>query len=260
MQILHWSPKALKTYSRRLRKNDHAVDKMVASINQFGFKIPVLALSSGEIVDGDLRLAAALRIGLETVPVVLCDEWSEAQVKAFRLMANRSATWADFDPEQVAIELAELKALDFDLNLTGFDPREIDEFLFTGPTDQDEAVPPPAAQSVTREGDLWILGPHHVLCGDSTSADAVGRLFGSKAPSLMVTDPPYGVQYDPRWREQAGLGHQRQSGVVANDDCVDWTAAYKLFLGDVAYVWHAGVHAGEVAAGLEAAGFRIRAR
>jgi DNA modification methylase len=76
----------------------------------------------------------------------------------------------------------------------------------------------------------------------------------------MATDPPYGVEYDPEWREEAGLGRQRQTGKVANDDRADWTAAYKLFSGDVAYVWHAGVHAGEVATGLVAAGFEIRAQ
>ncbi len=114
--------------------------------------------------------------------------------------------------------------------------------------------------AVARAGDLWILGNHRVMCGDALSAACVDRLFGSASPVIMVTDPPYGVKYDPRWRNRAGLGKARQSGAVANDDKVDWTAAYQLFPGDVAYVWHAGVHAGEVAAGLESVGFRIRAQ
>jgi DNA modification methylase len=261
MNIEHWFVSRLQAYSRNPRKNDHAVDRMAASINEFGFKVPILALSTGEVVDGHLRLKGALKVGLTEVPVILCDEWSEAQVKAFRLLVNRSATWADFDPELVALELQDLKALDFDLNLTGFNPQEIDEYLFGDPEDEkDDQVSESSGEPVTRLGDLWILGSHRVLCGDATSAESVSRLLESATPGLMVTDPPYGVEYDPGWRERAGLGRQRQSGAVANDDRIDWTAAYRLFAGDVAYVWHAGVHASEVSAGLEAAGFRIRAQ
>jgi DNA modification methylase len=98
------------------------------------------------------------------------------------------------------------------------------------------------------------------LCGDATDAVAGQRLLGSTQPQLMVTDPPYGVEYDPQWRERAGLGQQRQIGAVRHDDIVDWTAAYQLFAGSVAYVWHAGIHAAEVAAGLIASGFEIRAQ
>ncbi len=261
MKIEHWPITRLKAYTRNLRKNDHAVERMVESIHTFGFKIPILALSNGEVIDGNLRLKGAQKAGMEEVPVVLCDEWSDAQVKAFRLLVNRSATWADFDAELVALELEELKAVDFDLSLTGFDPQEIDEYLFGDLAGgKDEEAPAVSEQAVTRLGDLWILGTHRVLCGDATSTEGVDRLFGSAAPALMVTDPPYGVEYDPGWRERAGLGKPRQSGAVANDDRVDWTAAYRLFPGAVAYVWHAGVHGSEVAAGLEGAGFRIRAQ
>jgi hypothetical protein len=234
---------------------------MMASINEFGFKIPMLARSNGEVVDGHLRLKAAQKLGLSEVPVLLCDEFSDAQVRAFRLLVNRSATWADWDNELVALELEELRVLDFDLGLTGFDPLEIDEFLFAvEPDDLDRNVPELSQQTVTRTGDLWICGQNRVLCGDSTSADAVAVLFGSAQPVLMVTDPPFGVSLDPRWRERAGLGHLRQTGKVPNDHQVDWSAAHRLFPGDVVYVWHAGIHAAEVATGLESAGFRIRSQ
>jgi len=193
--------------------------------------------------------------------VILCDEWSPAQVKAFRLMVNRSVTWADWDLEVVAIEIAELKGLDFDLNLTGLDRLEIDQMLFGNAEEEpEEEVPEPTQDAVTRTGDLWVCGPHRVLCGDATSGDNVTRLLGSVTPRLMVTDPPYGVAYDPAWRERAGLGHQRQTGIVANDDRVDWAQAYGLFAGDVAYVWHAGVHAAAVALSLESVGFQIRSQ
>jgi DNA modification methylase len=252
----------LVPYFRNPRKNDDAVARMAASINEFGFKIPILARSNGEVVDGHLRLKAAQQLGLNEVPVILCDEWSDAQVKAFRLLVNRSVSWADWDEELLALEIGELKALDFDLSLTGFDPVEIDDFLFGQEKDdrREQDVPALSQEAISQVGDLWICGQHRVLCGDATSADAVGILLGSMKPALMVTDPPYGVDYDPNWRERAGLGRQRQTGTVANDQQVDWSAAYQLFPGDVAYVWHAGVHAAEVAAGLESAGFRIRSQ
>jgi len=261
MTISHWPIGKFVPYSRNPRKNDQAVDRMMASIQEFGFKIPILARSSGEVVDGHLRLKAAKKLGMTELPVILCDEWSEAQVKAFRLMVNRSATWADWDTELLAIEIKELQAMDFDLTLTGFDPPEIDEFLFGDEAEPaEEDIPEPCADAVTQLGDLWLCGPHRVLCADATSEDAVRILLGAAQPALMVTDPPYGVELDPQWRERAGLGRQRQTGTIPNDDRVDWTAAYRLFTGDVAYVWHAGVHAAEVAAGLTTADFRIRAQ
>jgi DNA modification methylase len=262
MEIQTWPVSKLVPYFRNPRKNDHAIDRMAASINEFGFKIPILARSSGEVVDGHLRLKAAEKLGMKEVPVILCDEWTEAQVKAFRLMVNRSVTWADWDEELLALEIGELKAIDFDLSLTGFEPVEIDEFLFGEEKDdgREQEVPALPEQAITQPGDLWMCGEHRVLCGDATSTEVVGSLLGSTKPAVMVTDPPYGVDYDPIWREQAGLGRQRQTGTVANDQQVDWSAAYGLFPGDVAYVWHAGVHAAEVAANLESAGFCIRAQ
>src|SRR6266568_4877615 len=122
-------------YARNPRKNDAAVDRMCASIREFGFKIPVLARSDGEVVDGHLRLKAARRLGtwpggdITGIPVITCDDWTEAQVKAFRILVNRSATWADFDEELLALELQELSAADFDLSMTGFAPGEIDGLL-----------------------------------------------------------------------------------------------------------------------------------
>lgn len=261
MTISYWPIGKFVPYPRNPRKNDQAVDRMAASIQEFGFKIPILARSSGEIVDGHLRLKAAQKLGLAEVPILLCDEWSEAQVKAFRLMVNRSATWADWDTELVAIEIKELQTIDFDLSLTGFDPLEIDDFLFGDQADPaEEDIPELCQDAVTQPGNLWRCGPHRIFCNDATSEDAVRILLGAGQPALMVTDPPYGVRLDPAWRERAGLGRQRQTGKIPNDDRVDWTAAYRLFTGDVAYVWHAGVHAAEVAAGLESIGFRIRAQ
>ena len=261
MQIETWPVSRCVPYFRNPRKNDQAVDRMAASITEFGFKIPVLARSNGDVVDGHLRLKAAQKLGLTEIPVILCDEWTPAQVKAFRLMVNRSVTWAGWNLESVALEIQELKGLDFDLALTGFDPPEIDDFLLGDQQARgsEDEVPNPGPV-VTRPGDLWICAGHRILCGSATSAESVGALLGTAKPTLMVTDPPYGIKLDPSWRERAGLGELRQTGKVPNDDRADWREAYKLFPGDVAYVWHAGIHAGEVAAGLETAGFQIRAQ
>jgi ParB-like chromosome segregation protein Spo0J len=147
---------------------------MCSSIREFGFKIPVLARSDGEVVDGHLRIKAARKLRIEEIPVILCDEWSAAQVKAFRLMVNRSVNWASWDDELLALELQELSAADFDLPLTGFDPGEIDALLVDPEEDEKaNAAPPLPENPVSRAGDLWLCGPHRVLCGDATKPEDV---------------------------------------------------------------------------------------
>jgi hypothetical protein len=159
---------------------------------------------AGEVVDGHLRLKAAQRLGLSEVPVILCDEWSEAQVKAFRLLVNWSASWVDWNNEFVALEIEDLKALDFNLYLTGFNSREIDQFLFGDMNEDAEVVREVPGIPVSRLGDLWLCGPHRVPCGDATSANAVARLLAGGKPQLMVRDPPYGIELNSEWRDLAG--------------------------------------------------------
>src|ERR1700685_2943181 len=142
MEIQIWQIDKLVFYVRNPRKNDAAVDRMCGSIREFGFKIPCLVRSDGEVVDGHLRLKAARKLRILEIPVILCDEWTPAQVKAFRLMVNRSVTWADWDEELLALELQEIAALDFNLSLTGFDPKELDDLLIPVDEDQADAVPP----------------------------------------------------------------------------------------------------------------------
>ncbi len=230
LTIEYWPIARLKPYENNPRKNDQAVDRMVASIKEFGFTVPVLARSSGEVVDGRLRLKAAAKLKLETLPVILCDSWSEAQVKAFRLLVNRSVGWADWDMEALSVEFAELQEMKFDLTLTGFDTKEIDQFTLQANPAEDD-VPPVPETPASRTGDLWLLGGHRLLCGDATSlADAATVLNGAK-PFLMVTDPPYGVEYEPEWRNDAAAKGQisyaaRSIGKVGNDDRCDWAPAW----------------------------------
>lgn len=260
----HWPTSRLIPYARNPRKNDHVVDQMAAAITEFGFRIPIIARSTGEVVDGHLRLKAALRLGLETVPVILADDLTPAQIKAFRILANRSATWADWDEDLLALEMEELRDSEIDALLTGFNQDEIDALLAEatpqGNTDPDD-VPEVPAEPVSKPGDVWVLGNHRIMCGDSTNAEHVSLLLGLVKPHLMVTDPPYGVEYKPEWRAQAGVNKNKaKMGEVLNDDRADWREAWALFPGDVAYVWHAGLFAGVVADSLAACGFSVRSQ
>jgi DNA modification methylase len=275
LQIQLWLIDRLVPYSRNPRKNDSVVDRMCESIREFGFKIPCLVRSDGEVVDGDLRLKAARKLGFTKVPVILCDEWTPEQVRAFRILVNRSATWAGWDEELLARELQELSETDFDLSLTGFDPGEIDDLVV--PPDDDEkadAAPPLPDRPVSRPGDLWLCGEpphqHRILCADATAGEAVSRLVGSGQPILMVTDPPYGIELDSEWRDRAGLngcgaaepsymkhrtpGHTETT--ISGDTRADWSEAFALVPSlQVAYVWHASVFTSEVLAGLLRIGF-----
>ena len=203
-EIQIWPIDKLILYARNPRKNDAAVDRMCASIVEFGFKIPCLVRSGGEVIDGHLRLKAARKLAITDIPVILCDEWTPTQVKAFRLMVNQSATWADWDDELLRTELADLQTLDYDLALTGFDTKELDDLLLND-TPEEDAVPLPPVNPVSCSGDLWLCGSHRVLCGDATDPEAVSRLLGDRKPRLMVCDPPYGISLDSEWRDRAGL-------------------------------------------------------
>src|SRR5450432_2962459 len=148
MEIQIWPIDKLVFYIRNPRKNDAAVDRMCGSIREFGFKIPCLVRSDGEVVDGHLRLKAARKLGVTEIPIILCDEWTPAQVKAFRLMVNRSVEWAEWDENLVGLELLDLKNLDFDLGLTAFDEQELARLLaaqeaIDGLCDEDAAPPAP---------------------------------------------------------------------------------------------------------------------
>jgi len=275
-EIQTWPIERFVFYARNPRKNDSAVDRMCSSIREFGFKIPVLARSDGEVVDGHLRLKAARKLGswpggdISEIPVILCDEWSPAQVRAFRLMVNRSVTWAAWDEDLLALELQELKDSDFDLSLTGFDPGEIDGLLALEDEERANAAPPVPENPVSRVGDLWACGKHRVLCGDSTAAEAVARLLAERKPRLMVTDPPYGIELDSEWRDRAGLngcgpaeasymkkrtaGHNETK--ISGDTRADWSDAFALVPSlEVAYVWHASKFTREVLDGLLRIGF-----
>jgi DNA modification methylase len=160
-------------------------------------------------------------------------------------------------------ELKELSLLGSDLEALGFTVAELNVALgqvsINGLTDEDD-VPAVQDQVISRAGDIWCLGDHRLACGDCTDPDLVARLVGSHKPNLMVTDPPYGVRYDPTWRHRGGLNQSKRTGVVQNDHRADWRDAWRLFPGTIAYVWHGALHASTVAASLEAESFQIRSQ
>ena len=199
LKVEMWPIERCIPYCRNPRKNDEQVDRMASAIKEFGFRIPIVAKSDGSVVDGHLRLKAAQKLGLKEVPVALADELTDAQVKAFRILANKSANWAEWDTDLLKLEVQELKELDFDLELTGFELPELEDIMgegagggTEGQTDPD-AVPEAQEEPVSRLGDVWLLGRHRLMCGDSTDAGSVALLMENGKADLVLTDPPYGV-------------------------------------------------------------------
>ena len=252
-------------YARNARTHDdEQVAKIAASIVEFGWLNPVLVDDGGNVIAGHGRLLAAQKLGLEFIPVIRASHLTPAQVQAYRLVDNRLAELSGWDDVLLSGELHALNDLGFDLSLAGFDEADFDRLMAPleeiGAAEDEDELPEPPAEPVTRTGDLWLLGKHRLLCGDATNAADVGRLLDGAKPHLLVSDPPYGVDYDPNWRNKAGVSATARTGKVTNDDRADWRAGWALFNGDVAYVWHAGVHARTVAESLEASGFQIRAQ
>lgn len=186
-------------YARNSRTHsDEQVAQIAASINEWGFTNPILIDIDGEIIAGHGRLLAAQKLGLKDVPCITAVGWSDAQKKAYVIADNKLALNAGWDNDMLAVEFGELKELDFNLDLIGFDPDELASILkepeTEGLTDED-AVPEVPEVPVTVEGDVWLLGRHRLMCGDSTSIDAVDKLMDGKKADMVFTDPPYNIDY-----------------------------------------------------------------
>jgi DNA modification methylase len=265
LQVESWPIERLLPYAANARTHpDEQVAQIAGSIAEFGFNVPCLVDDRGVLIAGHGRIVAAKRLGLKQVPVIRLGHLTDAQARAFRLADNRIALNAGWDEELLSAGLERLKEDGVALDLLGFAEDELDRLLAgldAGKASEGEdEVPAPPTEAVTRPGDLWLLGPHRLLCGDATVATDVGRLLDGARPHLMVTDPPYGVEYDPNWRVESGVSSTARPGKVNNDDRADWRDAWSLFPGEVAYVWHSGIHARTVAESLDACGFLIRAQ
>lgn len=255
------SPAELIANPRNWREHPRAQREALAAVlDRVGWVQDVIVnRRSGNLIDGHLRVALALERNEAAVPVVYVDLSPEDELLILASL-DPIATLATTDSEALRSLLADI-ALDTgslrDLlaDLAGPPP------TVEGLTDPD-AVPPLPQHPYVLPGELWELGDHRLLCGDATDAHDVTKLLApGPAPRLLVTDPPYGVNYDPTWRRDAGINKAVQKmGAVTNDDQVDWTPAWELSPAKVAYVWHGGVHAAAVARNLEAAGMEIRAQ
>lgn len=261
----------LVPYARNAKKHDEAqVAKIAGSIREFGFNNPVLIDADNGIIAGHGRVMAAQKLGLASVPCLRLSHLSETQKRAYILADNRLAELGGgWDAEMLKLELADLGDLNVDLDGIGFGADDLQDLELSEEPEASDVDAEPQIDKAeelrakwgVEPGQLWELGDHRLLCGDSTKKEDVEKALGGASPLLMVTDPPYGVEYDPAWRAEVnedGPNSKRAVGQVANDDRADWTEAWQLFGGDVAYVWHADRYSPVVAGSLAATGLEAR--
>lgn len=238
----------------------HATDDIKAiakSLENAEQQTPIVITKDGTVVKGNGTVEAAKLLGWTSILTVTTTLTGKA-LDAYKIADNRTAELSEWDTTKL---IAQLQTFEDDmLAATGYDSESLLALIaeHTAPepepvVDEDE-VPLPPAMPCTATGDLWQLGNHRVLCGDSEQQHDVAKLLNGAKPFLMVTDPPYGVEYDAKWRKDSGLNTGGAYGKVTNDHQCDWEKAWKLFPGDVAYVWHAGIKSPEVADSLERVG------
>lgn len=209
MQIIDRKIEELVPYANNPRHNDNAVASIAASIKQFGFLVPVLIDRAKTIVAGHTRVKAAQQLGMLEVPTITVEDLTDEEVKAYRIADNKLSELASWNLELLADELAQLNAAEFDLSTVGFTDEELHSLLsgdiIEGHTDPD-AVPEPPDDPITQSGDLWILGEHRLLCGDSGASMDVDRLLDGEKVHLANCDPPYGVRVEPRSNNAIAAG------------------------------------------------------
>jgi site-specific DNA-methyltransferase (adenine-specific) len=243
-KVERWPIEKLVPYARNARTHaDEQVSQIAASIKEWGWTTPVLVDETGGIIAGHGRTLAAQRLKMTDVPVMVAKGWSDAKKRAYVIADNKLALNAGWDNEMLALELGELQGMDFDLNLTGFSAEEIAALIPVeigpGLTDEDEA-PEAQPNPVTVLGDVWLLGKHRLLCGDSTSVDDLAKLCQDQLVDMWLTDPPYNVAYE---------GATKKKLTIKNDSMADdqfrqflrdsYTAADTVMKpGAVFYIWH----------------------
>ena len=261
MKIVYRNPADLKPAEynpRQLTEKEYA-DLKASLTSPGGFAVPILVNKHKTrmdiIVGGHQRVKVAIDLGITTVPTVETKLTLKKERELNIRLNKNNGSW-DWDMMANHFEMDELKEWGF----------EEDEILWDigggagGENPPEPPTPEPPKKPKTKPGDIYQLGSHWLICGDATSPDVVKKLMGDQKADIMVTDPPYGVEYDPAWRKAAGINDSNRMGTVANDDKCDWREAWALFEGDVAYVWHAGLKTAQVLDSLEHVGFEPKSQ
>jgi DNA modification methylase len=255
---------SIQPYEQNPRVNDAGVDAVAASLREFSWRQPIVVDEHGVIVVGHTRYKAALKLGMTEVPVHVAVGLTPEQARAYRIADNQTATLSQWDDGKLVEELMALQSAGFDLDLTGFTADDLTRLMGGGgsePQGDPDDVPEPPAVPETRPGDLWLLGRHRLLCGDATKAEDLARLMAGATADLLLTDPPYGVNY---------VGRTQAELTIANDDLAD-DDAYRAFLatafrtavghvrpGGGFYLWHADVRGLPVRLAAKDAGLTVR--
>jgi site-specific DNA-methyltransferase (adenine-specific) len=232
-------------YARNSRTHSDAqVAQIAASIKEWGWTTPVLIDPDGGIIAGHGRIMAAQKLGIAEVPCMVAEGWTEAQRKAYVIADNQLALNAGWDTDLLKVELQELGDLDFDLSLVGFDDKFLDAMLAPEPTEgltDEDAVPEAPEQPVTVEGDVWLLGRHRLMCGDSTSIQHLERLCDGQLVDMWLTDPPYNVAYEGGTKEKLTIKNDSMSNDAFQQFLCDAYSAADAVMkkGAVFYIWHA---------------------
>ncbi len=255
-----------KVFPDPANANKHPEESIRALMNMlqaFGQYSPCVATAKDKIIRiGNGRYEAARRLGWKYIAVFFAD-LSPVEATALAIGDNRSAQFSEFDQEILTQQLGSLNDEGFNLDSIGF---TVDDIFFEGRTtgaggDEFDATPADSGPTRTNVGEVYLIGGRHrFLVGDCTKAESIKVLFNGQKPFLMVTDPPYGVNYDPTWRHKAGVNKSTRTGAVKNDDNADLLKAWDLFPGPVCYVWHGGLHSATVQQSIERAGFKVRAQ
>jgi DNA modification methylase len=209
MRITMWPIERVQPYEKNPRINDDAVDAVARSIQEFGFRQPIVVDEHDTIIVGHTRWKAAQKLGLAKVPVHVAQDLTPAQIKAYRIADNQTGNIATWDFDLLPLELADLQGMEFDLDLLGFDSDELARLLNPDPQEgqcDPDDVPAPPDEAITQPGDLWILGDHRLLCGDSSKPEDVDRLLDGQPIHLVNTDPPYNVKVEPRSNNAISAG------------------------------------------------------
>ena len=263
-KIEQWPIEKLIPYARNSRTHsDEQIGQLVASIKEWGWTTPILVDEEGGIIAGHGRTMAAQRLKMTQVPVMVARGWSDAKKRAYVLADNKLALNAGWDNEMLALEFKDLLEQGFDMELTGFAQDEIDalmpEELTDGLTDPDEAPPVPP-DPVTKPGDIWIMGKHRLLCGDSTSMDDLAKLCEGQLVDMWLTDPPYNVAYEGGTKEKLTIKNDEMGDEQFRQFLRDaYTAADSVMKpGAVFYIWHADLEGYNFRGAAKDAGWTVR--